>query len=67
MKKGYVGVVQSGQEKAPVRPYCGLPLYKGCLYGKLKEPLLPRPTNRKTGNSFKLKEVRFRLNIRKKF
>jgi len=49
------------------RPYCSLPVLKGA-YKKTGEGLFPRAwSDRTRGNDFKLKEGRFRLDVRKKF
>ena len=62
-----VGAVQPGEEKAPARPYCSLQYLKGA-YKKDEDKHFSRACcNRTRGNGFKLKEGRFRLDIRKKF
>ena len=62
-----VGVVQPGEEEAPGRPYSSLPVPKGA-YRKAGEGLFTRACSDRTrDNSFKLKEDRFRLDVRKKF
>jgi len=54
-----VGAVQPGEEKAAVRPYCGLPV-PGGAYKKAGEGLFTRPWSDMTrSNGFKLKEGRF--------
>jgi len=53
-------------EKAAGRPYCGLPVPEGA-YRKDGQNLFSRACCEKArSNSFKLKESRFRLDIRKK-
>ena len=55
-----IGVVQPGEEKAPGRPYSGLPVVKGG-YGKAEEGLFIRECRDRTrGIGFKLKGGRFR-------
>ena len=59
-----VGVVQSGEEKASERPYSGLPVPEGGL--QTGEELFTRALGEKTRDtSFKLKQGKFRLDIRK--
>ncbi|GAB0205607.1 hypothetical protein GRJ2_003026300 [Grus japonensis] len=54
-------------EKTLGRPYCNLPVPKGA-YRKGGEGLFTRAsTDRTRGNDLKLKEGRFRLDVRKKF
>ncbi|KAK4818873.1 hypothetical protein QYF61_021078 [Mycteria americana] len=64
-----VGVVQPGEEKAPGTPYCSLSILKGdLLIRKMGTNFFSTACcNRTRGNGFKLKEGRFRLDIRKKF
>jgi len=65
-KAGRAGAAQPGEEKAPGRPYCGLPVLKGA-YKKDGDRLFSRACSARTrGNGFKLKEGRFRLDRRKK-
>ena len=60
-------MVKPGEEKAPGRPYSGLPVPKGS-YRKAVEGLFVRGCSDRTrGNAFKLKEGRFRLDIWNKF
>ncbi|KAK4807041.1 hypothetical protein QYF61_018382 [Mycteria americana] len=60
-----VPFARPGEEKAPGRPYCGLSILKGASK-KDGERLFSRAcSNRTRGNGFKLKEGRFRLDIRK--
>jgi len=65
---GELGLVSWGcSEKALGRPYCGLPVLKGACK-RAGEGLLTRSCSDRTrGNGFKLKEGRYRLDIRKKF
>jgi len=62
-----VGAVQPGEEKAARRPYSSLRAPEGA-YKKTEEGFFTRACSDGTRrNGFKLKEGRFRLNIRKKF
>jgi len=62
-----VGAVQPGEEKAWRRPYISLPVAEGACK-EAEEGLITRACSDRTrGNRFKLKEGRFRLDIRKKF
>ena len=59
-----VGAVQPGEEKAPGRPYISLPVPEG-TYKKAGERLFTRAWSGRTrSNGFKLKEGRFRLDIK---
>ena len=61
-----VGVVQPGEEKAVGRPYYIFPVYKGDL--KDGERIFTRVCSERTrSNDFKLKEGRFRLDIKEEF
>ena len=60
-------MVQPGEEKAVGRPYCGLSVLKGD-YRKDGGNLFSKACcGRTRGNGFKLKEGRFRLDVRKNF
>ena len=62
-----VAVIEPGEEEASDRCYFGLPVLKRCLQ-KAEEGLFIREYNNRTrGNGFKLRESRFRQDIRKKF
>jgi len=61
------GALQPGEEKAPRRPYSGLPVPEGA-YSKAGVGLFIRAgSNKMMKNCFKLEECRFRLDIRKEF
>jgi len=60
--------VQPGEEKAAGRPYSSLPLPEGRPTRKKERGFLQGHLGNQTrDNSFKLKEGRFKLDIRKKF
>ena len=61
-----IGTVQPRGEKASGGPCCSLPVLKGGLLDE-EEHFIKACPNRTRGNIFKLKEGKFRLNIRKKF
>ena len=62
-----LGLFSLGEEKAPGRSNCGLPVPEGA-YRQAGEGLFTRAWSDSTrGNGFKLKEGRFRLDVRKKF
>jgi len=58
------GLVQSGEEKAAGRPHCSLTIPKGSLQIRGKSTFYIGNSNRTRENSFKLKEGRFRLDVR---
>ena len=62
-----VGVVQHVEDKAPGTPYSSLPVLKGGLRERWGGTLYRGCRDRMRGSSFKLKEGRFRLDVRKKF
>ena len=62
-----VEVVQPREEKALGRPYSGLPVLKGGYRKGGEGLLIGGRGDRTTGNDYKQKEGRFRLDIRKKF
>jgi len=62
-----VGALQPGEKKAVGRPYYSLQVPEGA-YRKAGEGLLTRACSDRTkANSFKLKEGRFKLDIREEF
>ena len=62
-----VGAVQPGEDKAAGRPYCSLPVPEEACK-QAREGFFTRACSDRTwGNGFRLKEGKFRLEIRKKF
>ena len=55
------------EEKASGRPYCSLPVPEGGLPESRRGTFYKGSSDRRRGNGFKLKEGRFRLDIRKNF
>jgi len=62
-----VGVVQLGKEKDAGRSYCGLSVLKGGLWEIRGQSFSKTCCDRTRSNGFKLREGRFRLDIREKF
>ena len=58
------GLIQLEEEKAPGRPHCGLPVFKNCLLNV--EVSFLNDSDRRKRNHLKLKEGRFRLDVRGK-
>ena len=62
------GLVQLGEEKAPERPHCGLPILEKGAYEQEGQWLFTLVDGDRTGGKgFKLRQGRFRLDIRRKF
>jgi len=62
-----VGAVQPGEEKAVGRPYRSLPVSEGACKEAGEGLFTNAWSDRTRGNGFKMKEGRFRLDIRQKF
>jgi len=60
-------LAQPGEEQTPGRPYRGLPVLKRACKKAGEGPFAGAYSDRTRGDGFKLKEGRFRLDIRKKF
>lgn len=59
--------VQPGEEKAPEKPYGNFQHLKGATRGLEKDFWKEHVVIREEGNGFKLKDGKFRLDVRKKF